>query len=319
MARLSQSRITFSERIRRFVRPVGWEQAQSSFFTFLLVPTLILLTLLTLVPFIYLIATSFTSWDLSRPNSLVFIDVQNYIRIFTQDDRFWNSVWVQVRYTLMTVPFQILIGLTLAMYVKSRIRNPFLLEIARSIFIIPMVIPPIVAALIWRILFTPDVSILNYIITSLGADPLTWLGDPNLALVALAIANVWEFFPFCFLLLYAGLQSLPEEPIEAAHVDGASAWQTFRYVTLPMLRPVLSVVLLFQVVDSIRTFPLVYVMTEGGPGFATETTNYYAFQEAFNYSYIGYSSAMIVIIFLFTLGLTFLTLNSIKWNRGTQL
>ncbi len=136
----------------------------------------------------------------------------------------------------------------------------------------------------------PQVSILNYWVTSLGGAKLAWLGDPNLALIALAIANMWEFFPFCFMILYAGLQSLPEEPLEAARVDGASGWQTLRYVTLPMLRPVLSIVILFQLVDSIRAFPLVYIMTDGGPGFVTEPTNYYAFQKAFNYSYIGYSS-----------------------------
>lgn len=298
--------------------PSHWRQAQGRFFTMLLTPSLILLTVVTVLPVIFLLATSFTSWDLTRPGSLKFIGLDNFIELFTTDDRFWNSVQVQVKYTLLTVPIQVLIGLSLSIFVKNRIRNTWLAEISRAIFIIPMVIPPIVAGIIWRIMFTPQVSILNYWITSLGGEKLAWLANPNLALIALAVANVWEFFPFCFIILYAGLQSLPEEPLEAAHVDGASGWQTLRYVTLPMLRPVLSIVILFQLVDSIRTFPLVYIMTDGGPGFVTEPTNYYAFQKAFNFSYIGYSSAMIVIMLIFTLIITYFILRTIRWNRGTQ-
>jgi multiple sugar transport system permease protein len=293
-----------------------WEQSQARYFTKLLWPSIILLTTITILPVIFLIVTSFTSWDLSRPGSLVFTGLRNYVRVFSKDPRFWNSVIVQVKLSLMTVPAQIIIGLGLAVFVREKIKNSFLIELARGVFIIPMVIPPIIAALIWKILFTPPVSILNYIVTSLGAEQLAWLGDPDLALVAIAVASVWEFFPFCFLLLYAGLLSLPEEPYEAAMVDGASRWQSFRYVTLPLLAPTLSIVLLFRLVDSIRSFPMIYVMTSGGPGFATEPTNFYAYQQAFSYSYIGYSSSMIVVVLAFTMVLTGLILRNIKWHRG---
>jgi len=293
-----------------------WEQSQAKYFTKLLWPSIILLTTITILPVIFLIVTSFTSWDLSRPGSLVFTGLRNYVRIFTKDPRFWNSVTVQIKLSLMTVPAQIIIGLGLAVFVREKIKNTFLVEMARGVFIIPMVIPPIVAALIWKILFTPPVSILNYVVTSFGANQLAWLGDPDLALVAIAVASVWEFFPFCFLLLYAGLLSLPEEPYEAAMVDGASKWQSFRYVTLPLLGPTLSIVLLFRLVDSIRSFPMIYVMTSGGPGFATEPTNFYAYQQAFSYSYIGYSSSMIVVVLAFTMILTGFILRNINWHRG---
>ena len=293
-----------------------WEQSQAKYFTKLLWPSIILLTTITILPVIFLISTSFTSWDLSRPGSLVFTGLRNYVRVFSKDPRFWNSVNVQFKLSLMTVPAQIIIGLGLAVFVREKIKNSFLVELARGVFIIPMVIPPIIAALIWKILFTPPVSILNYVATSLGGDQLAWLGDPDLALVAIAIASVWEFFPFCFLLLYAGLLSLPEEPYEAAMVDGASKIQSFRYVTLPLLAPTLSIVLLFRMVDSIRSFPMIYVMTSGGPGFATEPTNFYAYQQAFSYSYIGYSSSMIVVVLAFTMILTGIILRNINWHRG---
>ena len=245
-----------------------------------------------------------------------FIDVQNYVRIFTKDDRFWNSVMVQLKLSLMTVPAQVLLGLALAVFLKERFKNAWLVEVARSTLLVPMVIPPIVAALIWKIIFTPPVSIFSYVSTELGFGPLDWLGHPDLALVAIAIAGIWEFFPFSFLLLYAGLLSLPEEPYEAALVDGATRWQTFRHVTLPMLMPTLSIVLLFRIIDSIRAFPLIYVMTQGGPGFATEPTNFYAYTQAFSYTYIGYSSAMIVVVLAFTMVLTGFALNRITWHRG---
>ena len=296
----------------------SWIDKQRVFYTRSLAPSLILLTLITIVPILYLIGTSFTSWDLSRPGSLVFIGFDNYTRIFLKDDRFWNSVVVQLKLTLFTVPAQIITGLALAIFLKEQIKNTWLIELSRSVFIMPMVIPPIVAALIWKILFTPPVSILSYGVTQLGFGQLDWLGDPDLALVAIAIATVWEFFPFSFLLLYAGLISMPLEPQEAAMVDGASRWQLFQYVTLPMLGPTLSIVLLFRLVDSIRSFPLIFVMTQGGPGFATEPTNFYVYTMAFPFTYVGYSSAMIVVVFTFTILLTALILRNIKWHRGVE-
>jgi multiple sugar transport system permease protein len=300
---------------RNIQNPQGWEKKQATFYTRLLMPSLILITAITILPILFLVVTSFTSWNLSLPGSLKFTGIENYIRIFSQDARFWNSVQIQIKLTLLTVPLQIITGLALAVFVLEKIKNPFWVEITRGVFLIPMIIPPIVAALIWKILFTPPVSILNYIVTSLGGNELAWLGDPTLALVAVAIATIWEFFPFCFLLLYAGLLSMPKEPFEAAVVDGASKWQSFRYITIPLLMPTLSIVSLFRLVDSIRSFPMIYVMTQGGPGFATEPINYYAYQQAFSYSYIGYSSSMIVVVFIFTMILTGIILRNIKWHH----
>ncbi len=157
----------------------GWVKKQGAFYTRLLVPSLILLTVITILPILFLVITSFTSWNLSLPGSLKFIGIDNYLRIFTQDTRFWNSVQVQVKLTLLTVPLQIIIGLGLAIFRLGKDKEPFLIELARGVFIIPMVIPPIVAAMIWKILFTPPVSILNYVVTSFGREQLAWLGHPN--------------------------------------------------------------------------------------------------------------------------------------------
>ena len=293
-----------------------WRKKSRQFFSSLLIPSLVLLTLITILPFFYIIITSLTGWDLTRPGSFQFVGVRNYLNLFIKDARFWNSILVQIRLTLYTVPFEMSVGLAVALYLKNNFKAKWLVALSRSVFLIPMVIPPIVAAVIWKILFTPPVSILNYLITTIGLDQLAWLGDPKLALVAIAIAQIWEFFPFCFLLFYAALMSLPNEPYEAAEVDGASFWQSFRYLTIPMLRPTISIVFLFRLVDSLKAFPLIYGMTEGGPGFVTEPPNYYAFVEAFSYSQIGYSSSMIVILFSLSLFLTYLVMRNVQWKRG---
>ncbi len=294
-----------------------FQKNKGRFYKSLIIPSIIILTIITILPVLYLLATSLTSWDLSRPGSLQFIGLRNYIRLLSGGDRrFVNSVVVQLKLSLYTVPAQILLGLGLAVFVKEKFTPGWLTELARGVFLIPMVIPPIVAGLIWKILFTPQVSIINYIVTSLGGQRMEWLGHPDLALVAIAIGSIWMFFPFCFLLLYAGLLSLPEEPYEAAQVDGASFMQTFRYITLPMLGPTLTIVTLFRIIDSIKSFPLVYVITGGGPGTATEPTNFYAYIRAFTYSYAGYSSAMIIVIISFTMLITAILIRRIKWSRG---
>jgi len=295
---------------------IAWDTARRKFYTTLLLPAVIILTLITLLPVLYLIATSFTPWDLSRPGSLEFIGLRNYARLLFEDERFWHSVWVQVKLSVMTVPLQVIIGLALAIYLYLQQQVRQLMAVFRNIFMIPMVIPPVVAALMWRILFTPQVSIVIWGMGVLGLPRTAWLGHPTLALVAIAIGNIWQFFPFCMLLLYAGLQALPDEPMEAARIDGASTWQLIRLVILPMLAPTLTVVILFRVVDSIRTFPLIYVMTQGGPGFATEPTNYYAYTQGLSHSYIGYSSAMVLIMFLFTLALSLLIMRRTGWQGG---
>lgn len=290
---------------------VAGRQAMRRFFIAILAPALLALFLLTIVPFIYMVVSSFTPWNLSRPNSFRFIGLQNYVELL-RDTRFWHSIGIQIRITLLGVPAMLTLGMLQALYLYwSRLR---IMAYLRSFFIIPMVIPPIVAALIWRILFTPSVSIVDWALKSLGLPHPVWLSDPTLALVAIIIADVWEWTPFVLLLLLAGLQALPEEPLEAAQIDGATRWGLFRYVMWPLLQPTLAVVVLFRVIDSVRAFPLIYIMTEGGPGFATEPTNFYAYTLGFSHSEVGYSSAMVVVMFFFTLAVTLLIPRFIRWE-----
>jgi len=260
----------------------------------LLSPALLVLAAVTLAPFVFLLLTSLTPlnlarpatwWDFSRP-------LANFVEL-PGDGRFLNSLGVQLRLSLFTVAAQLLLGLGAALLLN---RDSRVLEAIRALFIIPMVLPPIVVAIIWKVLFTPDISVLNWSLGLLRLPQPAWLADPRLALPALVVADVWEWFPFTLLMLLAALQMMPAEPLEAARIDGAGPWQVFRHVVLPLLRPAIVVTVLFRLIESVKAFPLIFIMTGGGPGTVTEATNYYAFLQGFNYSLIGFSAAISVVV-----------------------
>jgi len=294
-------------------RPVmrDWEAERRRAFMLGLLPALLVLVAITLAPTIYLVVTSLTPLNLINPESgSDFSDPALNYREAWQDPRFVNSVWVQAKLSIVTVVLQLLIGLGFALLLNARSK---FLEAVRTTFLIPMVLPPIVVAIIWKVLYTPDISPMHRTLAWFGLPISSLITNPDTALWAIAVAETWEWFPFTMLMILASLQMIPDEPLEAAKIDGADAWQMFWYVVLPYIRPTLVVAALFRLIDSIKAFPLIYVLTNGGPGDATEVTNYYAFVQAFNFSYWGYASAiatmMVVGIFLLSWLLSILGAN----------
>jgi multiple sugar transport system permease protein len=275
----------------------SWSRARRRMFAAFVVPAVGVLVVVTVLPLFYLVVTSLTPLDLTDPASRRWTGLANY-RQLAGDARFWNSVWVQGQLSFWTVSLQLVIGFAIALLLNGPMRA---LELMRSAFIVPMVMPPVVVALIWKILFTPDISILDWTLGLLGLPQPAWLADPRLALWAIIVADVWEWFPFVMLMLLAALQMLPAEPLEAARLDGASRWQVFHHITLPLLKPAIVVATLFRLIDSVKAFPHIFIMTGGGPGTATEVTNFYAYLQGFSYTYIGYSSAVIVVMLIATL------------------
>ena len=268
----------------------SWDDQRRRAFLLGLLPALVVLVAITVAPAIYLVVTSLTPLDLTRPETgLDFSNpARNYVEAMN-DERFRNSVWIQVKLSAATVVMQLLVGLGIALLLNAR---SAVLEAVRTGFLIPMVLPPIVVALIWKIIFTPDVSPMHRALDFIGLPVGSLITDANTALWAIAVADTWEWFPFTMLMVLASLQMIPDEPIEAARIDGAGNLQLFWYVILPYIKPTLVVAGLFRLIDSIKAFPLIYVLTNGGPGIVTEVTNYYAFQQAFNFSYWGYASAI---------------------------
>jgi multiple sugar transport system permease protein len=285
---------------------------QHRFFAFCVAPSLAVLAIITLLPALYLLATSFTPLNLTRPETLWdFSEPLISYRQLLVDDRLANSVWVQIKLSFWTVSLQLLIGLGVALLLNIKSR---LLEALRTVFLIPMVLPPIVVAIIWKVIYTPDISPMHQAFNAIGWNVPALITNPDWALTSIIIADTWEWFPFTMLMVLAALQMVPQEMLDAAKVDGASPWQITRHVTLPFIQGVLLVAGLFRLIDSIKAFPLIYILTDGGPGSLTEVTNYYSFLQAFNFSYLGFSSAITVVLLAATIVLSWIIIRAVGWG-----
>jgi multiple sugar transport system permease protein len=283
------------------------------FYWWLLWPTLAVLMVVTLLPTVYLVVTSLTPLNLTQPQTWVDFSrpLGNY-ELLLEDGRLHNSLWVQVKLSFWTVGLQLLLGFVFALLLNIRAT---LLRALRTIFLIPMVLPPIVVAIVWKVLYTPDISPIWWLFAELGWNVPALITHADWALTAIIIADTWEWFPFTMLMILAALQMMPEEYIDAARIDGATVWQTTLYVTLPYLKGVLLVAGLFRLIDSIKAFPLIYILTDGGPGNVTEVTNYYSFVQAFNFSYLGFSSAITVVMVAITVLLSWGIIRMVGWGQ----
>lgn len=291
------------------------ERVRERFYWLCLWPAFIVLIVVTLLPTGYLILTSLTPLDLTRPET-----AWDFSQPFTQyrtigaDSRLHNSMWVQVKLSFWTVTIQMVLGFLFALLLNM---NSRVLEALRTIFLIPMVLPPIVVAIIWKVLYTPDISPFHWAAEGMGFVIPSLITSPDWALTAIIIADIWEWFPFVMLMILSALQMMPQEYEEAARIDGANAFQITWHITLPYLKGVLVVAALFRLVDSIKAFPLIYILTDGGPGTLTEVTNYYSFIQAFNFSYLGYSSAITVVLVAATVAASWVIIRLIGWG-GTN-
>jgi multiple sugar transport system permease protein len=261
-----------------------------------LAPSLIVLLVIAGLPALYLLVVSLTPFQLVDPGSATNFTapLRNY-RLLPGDPRFVNSLWVQAKLSFWGVLFQVLLGMLLALLLHTQSR---FVEFARTFFLIPMVLPPIVVAVIWKLIYAPDISPIYLAASLLHVAMPSLTSSVDFAPTAIIIADTWEWLPFTFLMVLAALQTLPEEYSEAALVDGANRLQIFYFVTLPFITPILVISAMFRLIDSVKAFPLIFLLTGGGPGSVTEVTNYYAYLLAFDFNEIGYSSAVTVVMLL---------------------
>lgn len=289
-----------------------WQCERSLAFAAGLAPALLVLALITLLPALALLLASFTPLSMTDPvASFRFDDPLVNYRHLLADERFIDSIGRQLALSAMTVALQVAAGLGLALLLDAPSRAA---SFARSALLIPMVLPPIVVALIWKIMLTPDVSPLHRALESLGWPLRSLIANADTALATIAVADTWQWFPFTMLMVLASLQMLPRDTLEAARLDGADRGQLFLHVVLPHLRPVLVVCALFRLIDSFKAFPLIYVLTDGGPGNATEVTNYYGFIQAFNFSYWGYAAAIATLVLAGVMALSW-GVARLGWHR----
>jgi len=232
-----------------------------------LAPGIVFLALIDLFPLAYALAISTYSWWLVRPSEIRFVGFANYAALL-RDPAVGHGTLVSAVFTAGAVGVELVAGLALAVVFAQRSR---ILEWTRPVILLPLFITPVVSAAMWRLMFHPDLGIINYYLGRIGLGGPAWLSNPTLALAALILLDAWRTIPFMFLVLHAGIVSQPHELFEAAMVDGASAWQVFWRVTLPLLRYIMAVAVLIRAMDAFREFDIFYVLTGGGPGNATET------------------------------------------------
>src|SRR5438552_4767224 len=268
----------------------------------LMAPTALFAMAVTLVPLAYLVRTSVQEYRLGQ--SPTFVGLQNYRHLLV-DETFRASLLTTLVFTVVATGVEFVLGLALALLLKEEFSFQGLI---RSSLIVPMVIAPVVVGIIWRLLYSADVGLFSFAVNALTGRTVSVLSNPTLALPALILVDVWEWTPFMFLLLLAGIQSLPQEPFEAARVDGAGPWNVFLHLTLPMLRPVIVVAILIRALDAFTVFDQVFVLTQGGPGTATEVATVMIYKTAFRFSQFGYAASMavalLVLVMFFSAAIT---------------
>jgi multiple sugar transport system permease protein len=294
-------------------KPASWGSRLAEKHPVLLftLPAGIVVFVLMVFPVFYTVYMSLHSWYASSLTAPEFIGVQNFLRAFTQDERFRNALVLTLYFTVLATAMQLVLGVALALLLNRPFRGK---GIFRSIFLLPMVATPVAIALVWMMMYNPTLGVMNYLTSLVGLGPYKWVSDARIVIPALAIVDTWEWTPLITLITLAGLATLPLEPYESALIDGATPAQMFWRITLPLLRPTIMVALLFRSIDCLKTFDIIYVMTAGGPGFASETLNVYTFQVGLFYFHIGYASSLLVILFALVLGVSLLL---IKVRRGS--
>ncbi|HHF98153.1 MAG TPA: sugar ABC transporter permease [Candidatus Aerophobetes bacterium] len=260
----------------------------------MILPAVIVLFFIVIYPMIFSFWVSLHKWYLGKPQFFPFVGLRNYYTVIFEDPVFKISLINTLILVSVCLSVEFGLGILLALLLnRDDIKGK---RIFRSCLITPVVLTPVVAGVLWKFQFHPSYGIINYLLSFVGVKKIEWLADPRFALFSIMIVDMWQWTPFMFLVLYAGVISLPKEPLEAAKVDGASSWQLLRYIVMPLLVPIIVVVLLIRTMDIIKLFDIVYVLTRGGPGDTTEVLTLYNFRVGLNYFYMGKAAAISWII-----------------------
>ncbi|MEL6104272.1 MAG: sugar ABC transporter permease [Pseudomonadota bacterium] len=259
-----------------------------------------------LYPVFMALYLSFYDWQIGLDlEDAPFVGLTNFSRMIT-DPQVWEVLWVTVRFGFWTITIEMTLGVALALLLEKPIRGA---SVFRTIFILPLMVSPVVVGLIWRYLFDARVGWINYYLGAwFGIEPQIWLGDAELAFFAIVFTDIWQWTPFIFIIVIAGLQALPSEVVEASTIDGANWWQQIFLVKLPMIKSILVIALLMRLIDVFRGMEVMLIMTGGGPGRSTELLSLHIYNRAFETQQLGYASAISVLLILIVFGISTLIL-----------
>jgi len=271
---------------------------------FFILPALAVMMAGLVYPVLQAVYLAFYDWKIGTDIAdAPWVGADNFVRMLT-DEAVRESIWVTFRFGFWTISIEMLLGISLALLLEKPIRGA---SVFRTIFILPLMVSPVVVGLVWRYLFDARIGWINYYLGYLGIEPQVWLGDPELAFFAIVFTDIWQWTPFIFIIVIAGLQALPSEVLEASKIDGANWWQHILFVKLPMIKSILVIALLMRLIDVFRALEVMFIMTGGGPGRATELMSLHIYNRAFTTQQLGYASAiavlLIVIVTILSLGI----------------
>ena len=249
-----------------------------------------------LIPFGTAVYYSMERYNLAFPMMRGFVWFQNYIDFFS-DPAFWNTVQISLVYTFFTVGFELLLGLGIALLLRPR---TLVNDVMSLLLILPLMIAPAIAALMWKLMTNPNFGIMSYLVSLIGFEDFRWASSPSTAMFTVVLVDVWVYTPFMMILLLAGLRALPRQPFEAAELDGVPPSFVFFRITLPMLTPYIITATLFRMLESIQQFDIIYAMTQGGPGDSLMVFQVQAYLERFQYTNVARSAAFLMVLWVIT-------------------
>jgi multiple sugar transport system permease protein len=292
--------------------PLKGAGRRSSYWPFV-APAVLVVGSVIVFPWVFTIWMSMQEWTVGGARR--FTGLSNYARLVT-DERFIASIGHTLVYTFLAVVLPLIFGTFAALVFNAR--GP-LRGVLRGLFVMPMMATPVAIALVWTMMFHPQLGVLNYLLSLVGIPPQGWVFNSATVIPSLVLVETWQWTPLVMLIVLGGLAAIPSEPYESAAIDGANALQRFRYITLPMIAPFLMVAVIIRTIDALKSFDIIYAITQGGPGTASETINLYLYSVAFAYYDIGYGSAIAVVFFALVIALSLLMLHLRQRTKWTEL
>ncbi len=260
-------------------------------------PAVVFIGLLMVFPILYTLYLSFTNWNLTSGMEPSFVGINSYLRVFSEP-RFLHALGRTFTFTVFAVAIEVVLGVAIALILNRAFVGR---SVAKLLLLLPLVATPVAVGIVFNLFYDPTIGLLNFALHALGLPQGRWVSSENSVIASLVLVDVWQWTPMITLIVLAGLAGLSEEPAEAARVDGASDWQILRFVTIPMVMPVILTAMILRLIDALKTFDIIFAMTGGGPGYASETLNIMGFKYSFEYFRMGQSSVILVALFLVVL------------------
>ena len=260
-----------------------------------LAPSIIFIVAMIIAPLVYNFSLSFTDWTMAVNKAPNFIGLDNYIEVF-KEPRFVNSVGRTLLFSLIAIALEAILGIALAVLINRKFHGR---RIVQALMLLPVVATPVALGMAWKLILEPSIGFANVVVTALGFEARKFLATTSFeSMLVLILIDVWEWTPLIMLMVYAGLNTIPQDPYESALIDGANRWQTFTQITLPLASSSILIAILMRLIDVVKTFDIIYATTQGGPNFATENINIYAYLNMFSYYQFGKAAAISVLFFI---------------------